>query len=185
MKIYFCGMIGSGKTAIGKPLAAAMDLPFYDLDDQMDKILGYSFHVLVKKQGWLAFRELEYAVCKTFARKKKGIFCLGGGTVRYEWNMDAIRGTGLIILLTAPLEVLIERVKAADRPRVHSNSSLEQDIRLLWEVHRDKYFAAAQIRYRTDRKEIDAEVEEIKEIILEWNSNPDKFNTHADPITYG
>ena len=185
VKVYFCGMIGSGKTTIGKPLAAAMDLPFYDLDDQMDKILGHSFHKLVKNEGWVAFRELEYSICKKFVRQEKGIFCLGGGTVRYEWNMDALRGTGLIILLTAPLEVLIKRVKAADRPRVHRNTSLEEDIRLLWETHQDKYLGAAQIRYRTDRKEIDEEVEEIKRIILEWNHNPKNFNPSKGPIIYG
>ena len=176
MRIYFCGMIGSGKTTIGKSLAAEMDLPFYDLDEEMDKILGYSFHDLVKNQGWLAFRELEYSICKTFARCEKGIFCLGGGTVRYEWNMDVIRGTGLVILLTAPVEVLIKRVKIADRPRVHGSATLEEDVRLLWETHRDKYYGAAQIHYRTDRKAVDEEVREIKEIILEWNKNPKRIS---------
>lgn len=47
MNIYFCGMIGSGKTTIGKELAQALQLDFYDLDQEMDCILGYSFHKLV------------------------------------------------------------------------------------------------------------------------------------------
>jgi shikimate kinase len=166
-------MIGSGKTTIGKSLATALSVPYFDLDKEMDKILGYSFHLLVQQQGWLAFRELEYRICKSFARQQKGVFCLGGGTVRYEWNMDVLKGTGLIVLLYAPLDVLIERVKAADRPRVNADTSLEQDIRMLWQAHRDTYYRAAQVHYRTDRKCVDDEVKELAQIVRRWHKKRD------------
>ena len=171
MKVYFCGMIGSGKTTIGKPLAAAMGLPFYDLDDEMDQMLGYSFHRLVREQGWLPFRELEYRICKRFARKPRGVFGLGGGTVRYRWNLDVLKGTGLVVLLTAPLEVLIDRVRAADRPRVNEATSLEEDIRLIWEMHEATYRQAADIHYDSSVKNIDEEVSELKAIITKWHAD--------------
>jgi shikimate kinase len=167
VNIYLCGMIGSGKTTIGRRLAALLGLDFYDLDAEMDSILGYSFHKLVKEKGWLAFRELEYAICKRFSRLRKAVICLGGGTVRYEWNMDVLRGTGLIILLEAPLDELVKRVRAADRPRVNPGTTLEEDIRMIWEASREKYYSAADIIYPIDRKSIEKEVEELKEIILE------------------
>ena len=56
--IYLCGMIGSGKTTIGRRLAEELEWPFIDLDREMDRILGYSFHRLVQEKGWVAFREL-------------------------------------------------------------------------------------------------------------------------------
>ncbi|MEJ2039580.1 MAG: shikimate kinase [Desulfosarcinaceae bacterium] len=175
VKVYFCGMIGSGKTSIGRPLADALKLPFFDLDDEMDKILGYSFHKLVKEKGWVAFRELEYDICKTFARQQEGIFGLGGGTVRYQWNMDILKGTGLMILLTADPEVLIQRVSLADRPRVNRETTLEEDIRLLWKNHRQQYFNAADIHYATDQKEIGQEIAELKEIIVKWHASAQLF----------
>jgi shikimate kinase len=165
LNIYFCGMIGSGKTTIGQRLAQQLQLEFYDLDREMDRILGYSFHELVQKEGWLAFRELEYTICKRFAKLDGAIVCLGGGTVRYEWNMDVIAGSGLVILLTATLEELIRRVKKADRPRVNVGTSVEEDIRMIWEKSRDKYLRAADIVYTTDRKSIDEEVRELKHLI--------------------
>jgi len=165
MNIYFCGMIGSGKTTIGKRLAQSLELDFYDLDQEMDRILGYSFHKLVQEEGWVAFRELEYSICKRFAKLDNAVVCLGGGTVRYEWNMDAIAGSGLIILLTASLEELIRRVKKADRPRVNLGTTVEDDIRMIWEKSKDKYYAAADIVYATDQKSIDAEVRELKHLI--------------------
>jgi len=166
LNIYFCGMIGSGKTTIGKGLAKALQLDFYDLDREMDRILGYSFHKLVEEKGWVAFRELEYSICKNFARLKNSIICLGGGTVRYEWNMDVLKGTGLIILLTASTEELIRRVKPADRPRVNVGTTLEEDIRMMWETSKDKYTNAADIVYQTDQKNIEEEIRELKQMVF-------------------
>lgn len=160
-------MIGSGKTTIGRRLAQQLQLQFYDLDREMDRILGYSFHELVQQEGWLAFRELEYSICKRFAKLDRAIICLGGGTVRYEWNIDIIAGSGLVILLTASLGELIRRVKKADRPRVNVGTSVEEDIRMIWEKSRDKYFRAADIVYSTDQKSLDQEVRELKRLVLD------------------
>jgi shikimate kinase len=158
-------MIGSGKTTLGLRLAEELKLDFYDLDREMDRILGYSFHDLVKEQGWLAFRELEYSIIKRFSSRDQAIICLGGGTVRYEWNLDALKGTGLIILLTASLEALVERVRAADRPRVNEGTTLEEDVRTIWETSKEKYLKAADLVYNTDEKSIDEEIEELKQMI--------------------
>lgn len=171
MNVYFCGMIGSGKTTIGRCLAAELGLDFYDLDEEMDRILGYSFHKLVQERGWLTFRELEYTLCKRFSKLDRAIICLGGGTVRYEWNLDILRGTGSIILLEAPLDILVERVRLADRPRVNPGTSLEEDIEMIWETSKEKYYNAADIIYNTDRKSVEQEVEELKAIILEQIQN--------------
>jgi shikimate kinase len=160
--IYFCGMIGSGKTTIGSRLAQDLALPFYDLDREMDRRLGYSFHRLVQERGWVAFRELEYSICKDFARLNRSIVCLGGGTVRYEWNRDVLRGTGLIILLTASLEELARRVRLADRPRVNVGTSLEQDLEKIWSEAGDKYRQAADLIYSTENKTVDETVDELK-----------------------
>jgi len=160
--IYFCGMIGSGKTTIGSRLAQDLALPFYDLDREMDRRLGYSFHRLVQERGWVAFRELEYSICKDFAKLNRSIVCLGGGTVRYEWNRDVLRGTGLIILLTASLEELARRVRLADRPRVNVGTSLEQDLEKIWSEAGDKYRQAADLIYSTENKTVDETVDELK-----------------------
>jgi shikimate kinase len=159
-------MIGSGKTTIGRGLAKTLQLDFYDLDQEMDRILGYSFHKLVEEKGWVAFRELEYSICKSFTQLKNAIICLGGGTVRYEWNLDVLKGTGVIILLTAATEELIRRVKLADRPRVNVGTTLQEDIQLMWQTSKDKYYKAANIVYQTDQKELPEEIRELKQMVL-------------------
>lgn len=165
MNVYFCGMIGSGKTTIGRRLAARLRLPFRDLDEEMDRRLGYSFHRLVHERGWLAFRELEYEICKDFSALDHTIVCLGGGTVRYEWNLDVLKPTGPFILCEASVETLVARVRIADRPRVNEGLSLEEDIRRMWTEEGGKYRAAADLSYCTEAKSVDAEVEELAGLI--------------------
>lgn len=161
MNVYFAGMIGSGKTTLGVRVAAELGLTFVDLDREMDSRLGYSFHKLVAEQGWLAFRQLEYAICRDFAALDNHIVCLGGGTVRYQWNVDVLRSSGVTILLEVSTEELIERVRHADRPRVNAGTTLEADIVKMWTEHAPTYRAAAQLVYRSEGKTIDQEVDEL------------------------
>lgn len=162
MNIYFCGMIGSGKTAVGDLLAKRLGWSFFDLDREMDRELGRSFHELVREQGWLAFRELEYKICKGFSKMDKAVIALGGGTVRYEWNTDILRGTGIMILLEANLATLADRVRRADRPRVNPGVSLEEDLRRIWSTASHLYRQCANIIYHTDQgKSVPQEVREI------------------------
>ncbi len=162
MNIYLSGMIGSGKTALGKVLAQRLGWPFFDLDQEMDRELGKSFHELVREQGWLAFRELEYRICKRFSQMERTVIALGGGTVRYEWNTDLLRGTGFMILLEADLSTLAARVHAVDRPRVNPGVSLDEDLKRIWSSSAHLYRQAADLLYRTDLgKGIATEVDDL------------------------
>ena len=166
--VYLCGMIGSGKTTVGERLAARLRRPFYDLDREMNDDLGYSFHCLVQEQGWLKFREIEYDLCRRFSRMKNVVVALGGGTVRYAWNVDILRGTGVTVLLEADLKTLADRVRKADRPRVNSGVSLEEDLETIWSTTGHLYRQAADLVYRTDTaQDIDGEVADLLNLLAQ------------------
>jgi shikimate kinase len=159
-------MIGSGKTTLGERLALRLGRPFLDLDREMDRELGRSFHDLVREQGWVPFREQEYRIVKRLAASRATVCALGGGTVRYEWNRDALRGTGVIVLLEADLVTLAERVRAADRPRVNPDATLEEDLARIWSGAAELYRGAADIVYRTDTgRSIEQEVEDLVRLL--------------------
>ena len=149
MNVYLSGLIGSGKTTLGRRLADRLGRSFLDLDRELDGDLGRSFHALVREEGWLAFREREYAIVKRFAAAKRAVCALGGGTVRYAWNRDALRGTGVTVFLEADLAILAARVRAADRPRVNPGVSLEEDLAAIWAAAAPLY-RDADLIYRTD-----------------------------------
>ena len=149
MNVYLSGLIGSGKTTLGRRLADRLGRSFLDLDRELDGDLGRSFHALVREEGWLAFREREYAIVKRFAAANRAVCALGGGTVRYAWNRDALRGTGVTVFLEADLAILAARVRAADRPRVNPGISLEEDLAAIWAAAAPLY-RDADLIYRTD-----------------------------------
>jgi shikimate kinase len=170
---YLTGMIGSGKTTLGERLAIRLGRPFVDLDREIDRTLGRSFHELVREQGWLAFREVEYGLCKRFAATPGIVCALGGGTIRYEWNRDVLRGTGVIVLLEADLAALAARVRAADRPRVNPGVSLEEDLARIWSASAHLYRAAADLVYRTDTsRSIDEEVQDLLDLLAARGVGP-------------
>lgn len=161
MNVYLSGLIGSGKTTLGRRLADRLRRPFLDLDRELDAGLGRSFHELVREQGWLAFREREYEIVRRFAAATGTVCALGGGTVRYAWNRDALRGTGLTVFLEAELATLAARVRAADRPRVNPGISLEEDLAAIWAAAEPLY-RAADLTYRTDAgRDVDEEAADL------------------------
>jgi shikimate kinase len=166
MNVYLSGMIGAGKTTLGKALAMRLGWAFDDLDSAMEAMTGRDFRQVVAEDGWLGFRQWEYRICKQFAQMDRTVIALGGGTVRYEWNRDVLKGTGVNILLTADLDVLAARVRSHDRPRVNPGTTLEEDLLRIWETHKDLYFRAADVVHQTaNGRTIAREVDELLQIL--------------------
>jgi len=185
MNIYLSGMIGAGKTTLGKELARRLGWTFDDLDDAMARMAGKDFRRVVAEDGWLRFRQWEYAICKQFAAMDGTIIGLGGGTVRYEWNRDVLRGTGINVLLTTDLAELAERVRDNDRPRVNEGTTLEEDLALIWGKHRDLYITFADVVHRTEnQRTIAAEVDELLSTLRSRDLIPTSITvSDLDPLS--
>jgi shikimate kinase len=163
MNIYLAGMIGAGKTTVGREISGRLGWPLEDFDATMAAMAGKDFRQVVAEEGWLGFRQREYLICKKFAAGDRAVAALGGGTVRYQWNLDVMKGTGVNILFVAELDVLAERVRSHDRPRVNPNTSLEEDLAQIWSTSKDLYYAWSDFVYRTDQGKTPAE--EAQEVI--------------------
>ncbi len=166
MNIYLAGMIGVGKTTVGRRLATHLGWPFADFDQTMEAQAGKNFREVVAEEGWLGFRQREYLICKHYAASDHMVAALGGGTVRYQWNLDALHGTGVGVLLVADLETLAARVRLHDRPRVIPGTTLEEDIRQMWAQWGHLYYEFADVVYHTDEaKTPHQEALELAEIL--------------------
>jgi shikimate kinase len=166
MNIYFSGIIGVGKTTLGEAVAARLKYPFDDLDRAIERQTGKTIGEVVATEGWLRYRELEYQIAKIYARKDRHVIALAGGTPRYEWNRDVLRGSGINILLVADLNILPPRVGTKDRPRVNPVSSLIEDLERIWKEYKDVYTSFSDFIYRTDQgKSVEEEMEDILGIL--------------------
>lgn len=115
--IYLIGMMGAGKTAVGRSLARLAGVHFVDIDHLIVERAGKSINQIFEENGEPYFRNLETEVLKTVASEHGKVVATGGGIVLKPENVQLMKQSGKIIFLEASLDTLWERVKLkSDRP---------------------------------------------------------------------
>ena len=107
--IVLVGMMGAGKTAIGRRLARALGLPFQDADAAIEAAAGTSIANIFAEIGEPAFRVKERQVIARLLRGERAVVALGGGAFMDPETRALIRETGRSIWLRAELDVLVRR----------------------------------------------------------------------------
>ena len=116
--IVLTGMPGSGKTTVGRALAAAMHRPFFDTDEEIVKAAGCDVPTLFKTESEVGFRARECAVIRHLAPTCGTIIATGGGAVLRDENVTALKQNGRVFFLDRDPENLTptgDRPLAADR----------------------------------------------------------------------
>ena len=104
--------MGSGKTTIGRQLAASLQLNFLDLDELIEQNQGKSIHRIFTESGQIKFRKLEKLILdEVLATEDDFVLALGGGTPAYFDNMDFINQNSTSVYLRADTGSLLERLK--------------------------------------------------------------------------
>lgn len=125
--IVFTGMMGTGKTAVGRYLAEQLKVPFYDLDELIEQEAGLDIPQIFRERGEAAFRALEREVVSRLCQVDGCIIATGGGTIVDPENLQCLRQHGEIICLTAAPERILERVKGMEhRPLLWHADRLER-----------------------------------------------------------
>jgi shikimate kinase len=113
MKIVLIGFMGTGKTTVGKILAERLGVPFFDTDEMIEDATGLTIAQIFEKAGEPDFRRLESETIRLVGAVDKAVIATGGGAPLRENNMRELERNGIVVLLTASPETILERVKAA------------------------------------------------------------------------
>ncbi len=108
--IVLVGMMGAGKTSVGRRLAARLDLPFRDSDEEIEKAAGTSVTDIFERLGEEAFRCTEHRVIKRLLRSGAGVIATGGGALMNETTRDHILKEADTVWLRADPDILLRRV---------------------------------------------------------------------------
>ena len=120
--VVLVGMMGSGKTAIGRALAAELDVPFVDSDAAIEEAAAATIAEIFARDGEAFFRKREAEVLRRLLSGPPGIVSTGGGAFLAEANREAIAEMGIALWLDADLETLWERVRHKDtRPLLRTD----------------------------------------------------------------
>lgn len=114
--IFLWGMSGSGKSTSGKTLAKVLNMPFIDLDKEIEQAEGSTISELFETKGEAYFRELEQKALYN-CLNKKAVIATGGGTPCFFDNAEHMKKSGCCIYLEASPMMLVSRLKNAKTQR--------------------------------------------------------------------
>jgi shikimate kinase len=139
--IVLVGMPGSGKSAVGRRLAARLELPFIDADEQIEQAAGKPIKDIFKDHGEAHFRDGERKVIARLLGSGPQVLATGGGAFMVAETRDNIRRSGISIWLKAELFLLLRRVsKRNTRPLLEKDP--EGTMRSLMEARYPVYATA-------------------------------------------
>ena len=173
--LVMVGMMGAGKTAIGRRVAARLGLPFIDADDEIIKAAGCSIEEIFQRHGETAFRDGERRVIARLLTEPVHVLATGGGAYIDSETRTQVRESCLSVWLRVDKEVLWSRVKRRDdRPLLKTEAPYETLSRLVDE--RYSIYAAADIIVDSVDGPAEDTVDSVLSAVnvyLEGKGNPD------------
>ena len=171
MNIVLIGMRGSGKTSVGKLLAARLGNKFVEMDEMITGKAGMSIAEIVTRHGWSEFRNIEADITRTAAGMDNTINATGGGVVTEEANLRELKRTGKLVWLRASLETLLKRTQDdSSRPSL-TGKPPEEEMAAILKERRPVYERAADFIVDTDDASPKAVAESIIRLFAQGNSH--------------
>jgi shikimate kinase len=109
--IILVGLMGAGKTSVGKMLAKNLRKTFVDCDHEIEKRTGVSIPLIFEIEGEEGFRRRESAMLRDLTELRNTVLATGGGAVLTPENRDALSRSGIVVYLRASVEDLWQRTK--------------------------------------------------------------------------
>jgi shikimate kinase len=159
--VVLVGMMGVGKSSIGRRLATRLGIPFADADSEIEKAAGMSIPDIFARHGEAAFRSGEARVIARLLETGPQVLATGGGAFINEGTRAAIKARGVSVWLAAEFEVLMRRVakRKNERPMLQTDDPAQTLRQLL--AQREPVYALADLTVQSREEPHEAIVGEI------------------------
>jgi shikimate kinase len=164
MNIYLIGMMGSGKSTLGKSLSEKIQKPFIDLDSEIEQTGGKSISEIFDIDGEEQFRKIETKQLKQYS---ESIVACGGGIVLNDDNRKFINENGIAILLLASMGELAQRLSSSNNRPLLAEDNMKEALTKLWLERQLDYLDTANFTIKTDGKN---PAQLTEEILVQINS---------------
>lgn len=151
MNIVLIGYRGTGKTVVGKMLAALTGMQYVGMDAEIVKTAGMPIPQIVKTHGWKMFRDMESKKVHELGERDHIIIDTGGGIIERSDNITALQKNALIFWLKASVNTIVSRIQDdTDRPALTDGKTFIEEIEDVLTQRIAKYKNAAQYEIDTD-----------------------------------
>jgi len=162
--VALVGLMGAGKTAIGKRLAMRLALPFVDADEEIERAAGCTVAEFFERYGEAEFRAGERRVIARLLEGPLHILSTGGGAYMDRETRAVMRGRALTVWLRADLDVLFDRVRRrSHRPLLREGDPREILARLM--DQRYPVYAEADIVVESTAQPVETTTEQVIEAL--------------------
>lgn len=165
--LYLIGMMGCGKSTMGRELSRLLGAPLVDLDEEIVRREGRSIPEIFADIGDAGFRLCETAALRAVSQEC-AVIATGGGIVTREENIALMRETGLVVWLCRPLEDMIADVRQDTRPNLAGDK--EERMRTLYAARKALYERACHLAFSNHMDaalagRLLAQADEVREIL--------------------
>ncbi len=170
--VVLVGLMGAGKTAVGRRLAARLGCPFHDADDAIVAAAGMDIPEIFARFGEPAFRELERRVVLRLLTEEHGVIALGGGAFLDEQIRACVKQRARSVWLRAELEVLVART--ARRPESRPLLMGGDRRAILRKLMSERYpiYAEADVTVATGEGPVEAVVDRVMKALRCGSGSP-------------
>lgn len=162
MNVVLIGYRGTGKSTVGKIVAARLGRELFSTDAEIVKSAEQTIPQIVEQHGWEYFRDLETKMCQDLAGKYGLVIDTGGGAILRPQNVEVLKRTGKLFWLTASVETIAKRIGSdTQRPSLTGTKSFIEEIQDVLRERIPKYQAAADHLIETEGKSVTQVADEI------------------------
>ena len=164
LNISLCGMMGSGKSTIGKILANKLDYNFIDVDKMIEVDAGKTIKKIFKEDGEQYFRDLEEKITINILELKETIVSLGGGAIINKNIRGSIKKNSYNIYLNVDIDILTKRLQNSKTRPLINKKNLKKELINLMSI-REKFYQKADLIIKNEKNIIETTEYIIKKII--------------------
>lgn len=171
-RIILIGYMGAGKTTVGKALAKALNVPFYDLDWYIETRMRRTVKQIFDQEGEDGFRRIEHNMLHEVAEFENVVLSCGGGTPCFFDNIEYMNSLGQVVYLKASPEVLYEHLKMGKSVRPLLLNKTPEEVRHFIKeqlAYREQFYSKAQYTLDIDLLDnydkINVTVEKLKSLL--------------------
>ena len=153
--VCLIGLMGSGKTVIGKELSQILDLNFIDTDYEIEKNIGKSIKKIFEEHGEGFFRNIEEQICLKVLENRNYIISLGGGSILNKNIRNSMKNNSYSIFINVDTDIILKRLGNSKKRPLLNNINKELTLKKLFN-ERIEYYNQADLIIKNilDKKEI-------------------------------
>ncbi len=170
--IFFVGLMGAGKTTIGKLLARHLGKAFYDTDQEIEKRTGVKVSTIFELEGEVGFRKRETAIIQELSQLNNIIIATGGGAILAEENRQLLKTHGTVIYLRANVNELWHRMRNDKHRPLLQNVDIRAKLEQLYAERNPLYTETAAYIFDTGNQPVASIISQIEKSLIDTKLTP-------------